>query len=125
MFTVKGLIAGGRDVVPLHKGLGKIFRAFEYGTGLGRADDRNGLRAGIGFQLVIDAFYQRVFRAYHHHVDGLFDTEGLDGLEVVGLHGHVLTTVAGTCIAWSNVKLLTFLTLSYFPCEGVLTATAA
>ena len=103
MLAVEGLITGCGDVVALHKAFGKVLRAFEDGTSLGGANHRDVLGTGIGFQFVVDTFHQRILWAYHHHVDAFLHTEGLDGLEIVGLHGDILAAVAGACIAWGDV----------------------
>ena len=125
MLTIEGLVAGSGDIVTLHKTLGNVLRAFKHGTGLRGSDDGNALGAGIGLQFIIDTLYQGILRTYHHHVDGFLHTEGFDGLEVIRLHGDVLTTVARTGVAWCDIKFLTLLTLSYFPCEGMLTTSAS
>ena len=125
MFAVERLIAGGGDVVTLHESLGEILRAFEYGTSLRRTDDGHILGTLIGFQIVVDALYQWIFRTYHHHVDVFSHHELLDDLEVVSFHGNVGATVAGTCITWCDVQFLTLLTLSDFPSQCVLTSATA
>ena len=125
MLAVERLITGCGNAVALHEALGEVLGTFEYGTCLGGSDHGHVLRTLVGLEFVVDALYQRVFRTYHHHVDALFGDELLDGLEVVGLHGDILAAVACARIAWGDIQFVTFLTLSDFPCEGVLTAAAA
>ena len=103
MFAVEGLVTGRGDVVALHKGLGEVLGAFEYGTSLGRTDDGNILRTLVLLQVIIDTLYQRVFGTDDHHINLVVDDKLLDGLEIVGLHGHVFAAIAGTGISWSNV----------------------
>ena len=79
----------------------------------------------VSLEVVIDTFYQRVFRTYYHHVDVLFDTECLDGLKVIGFHVYVFTTLTRSCIAGGNKQFLTFLALSDFPGQCVLTTATA
>ena len=103
MLAIECLITGCGNVVTLHETLRKVFRTFEYGTCLGWSDNGNVLRAAISLQLVVDAFDQGILRAYDHHVDVFLHAEGLDGLEVVGLHGDVFATVTCTGVTWCNV----------------------
>ena len=125
MLAVERLIAGGGDVVALHESLGKVLRAFEHGAGLRRTDDGHVLCPRVGLQVVVDTLHQRVFRSDDHHLDAPVGYELLDGLEVVGLHCHVLATVACSGITWSNIQFLTLAALSNLPCQGVLAAAAA
>ena len=83
------------------------------------------LRALVSLQVVVDTFYQRVFRTNDHHVDILSYHELLDDLEVVSLHGNVDATIGCTRIAWGDVQFLTFLTLSNLPSQCVLTSATA
>ena len=117
MLTVEGLVAGCGNVVALHESLGKVLRTFQYGTGLGGTYYGNVLRSLVGLHVVVDAFHQRVFRSHDHHVDLLLHTELLDGLEVVGLHGNVLSYVGRTRIARGNEKFLTLAALSNLPSQ--------
>ena len=121
MLTVEGLVTGSGDVVALHEALGKILRTFEHSASLRGTDDGDGLGAGICLQFVVEALYQRVLGAYDHHVDAFLYTEGLDGLEVVSLHGDVLTAVAGAGVTWGDIEFLTLAALSNLPCQGVFT----
>ena len=125
VFTIEGLIACGGDVVALHESLGEILGTFQHGTGFRGTDDGDVLRAGVGLQVVVDALHQRIFGTNHHHVDLLFDAECLDGLKVVGLHADILATIGCPGIAWGDIQFLTFLTLSDFPGQCVLTTAAA
>ena len=125
MLAVEGLIACCGDVVAHHKVLGEVLRAFQYGTGFRGTDDGNVLRAGVCLQVVVDTLHQRIFGTNHHHVDLLFDAECLDGLKVVGLHADILATIGCPGIAWGDIQFLTFLTLSDFPGQCVLTTAAA
>ena len=83
------------------------------------------LRSRVLPQVVVNALHQRVLRTYHHHVDGFLHAELLDGLEVVGLDGHVLATLPCPRIAGGYIQFLTSLTLCYLPCQRVLTAAAS
>ena len=109
MLAVECLVACRGDVVAQHESLGKVLRAFQHGTSLRGTDDGDVLRALVLLQVVVDTLHQRVFRTYYHHVDAFFHYECLDGLEVVSLHGHILSTIAGASVAWSNIELLTLL----------------
>ena len=79
----------------------------------------------IGFQVVVDTFYQRVFRAYHHHIDVFCHHELLDNLEIISLYRDVGATIAGTGITWCDVQFLTLFTLSNLPSQRVLTSATA
>ena len=109
----------------LHKGFGKIFRAFQYGTSLCRPNHGNVLGTWVCLHVVVNTFHQRVFRTHYHHADLLVDTELFDGFEVISFHRHILTAVARSGITWGNIQFLTFLTLSNFPSQCVLTSATA
>ena len=83
------------------------------------------LRTFVGTQVVVDAFYQRVLGTYYHHVYLLVGAELLDGLEVVSLHGYILSAVARTGIARGNIQFLTLAALSNLPCQCVLAPATA
>ena len=97
------LIAGCGDMVALHETFGKVLGAFEYGTSLRRTNHGNVFCARIMLQVVVDTLHQRIFRTDYHHVDTISAYKLLDGLEVVGLHGDILTAVARSSIAWGDV----------------------
>ena len=103
MLAVERLIAGCGDMVALHETLGKVLGAFEYGTSLRRTNHGNVFCARIMLQVVVDTLHQRIFRTDYHHVDTISAYKLLDGLEIVGLHGDILTAVARSCIAWGDV----------------------
>ena len=123
MFTVKGLITGGRDAMALHESFGKVFRTFQHGTSLRGTDDRDILGTLVSLQIVVDALHQRVLRTNNHHVDFFGNHELLDHFEVISLHGNVDATIAGSGIAGGNKQFLTLLTLGNLPSQGVLATT--
>ena len=125
MLAVESLVLGGGYVVALHEALGEVLRALEHGTGLRRTDDGDIRRPRVGLQVVVDALHQRVFRSDDHHLYAVVGDELLDGLEVVGLHGHVLATLRRAGVAGGNIEFLTLGALCNLPCQGVLTAAAA
>ena len=125
MLTVERLVAGSRDVVALHEALGKVFRAFQHGTGLRRTDDRNACRTLVGLELIINATHQGVFGSYDHHVDIVLQDEFLQIVEFVDADGHVLAVVDCSGIAGRNEQLLAFRTLGNLPCQRMLTAAAS
>ena len=112
-------------MVALHETLGKVLRALQHGTGLRRSYDGHVLRAGVGLQVIVDAFHQRVFRTHHNHLYPLLGHKLLDGLEVVGTHVYVDTYVACARIAGGYKQLVTFLTLCYFPSQCVFASAAS
>ena len=122
MLTIESLIAGCGNIVTLHEALGKILGAFKHCSCLRRTDNRYILCTGICFQLVVDTFYQGILRTNHYHVDLFVSDKSLDCLEVISLHGDILTAVTCTSITWGNIKFLTLTTLSNFPSQGVLTS---
>ena len=122
VFAIKGLIAGCRNMVALHKGLGKILRAFEHSTGFRRTNHGYVLGALIGLQVVVDTLYQGILRTHHYHLDALLNYKLLDSLKVISLQIYCLAAVACTGITWGDVQLFAFLTLSNFPSQGVLTS---
>ena len=103
VLAIEGLVAGRGDVVALHERLGEVLRAFEHSTSLRRSDDGDVAGARIAAEVVIDATHQRVFRSYHHHVDGMVGSEGLQCLEVVDADGDVLAHTARSGIARCDV----------------------
>ena len=123
MFSVKSLVACRGDMVALHECLGEILGPLQYRTSFRGTDDRDVLGAHVSLHIIVDTLYQWVFRTDNHHVDLLVDTELFHCLKVIRLHGNILTAVAGSRITWGNKQLLTFLTLSNFPGEGMLTST--
>ena len=125
MVAVERLVAGCGYAMALHESLGKIFRPFEHSTRLRRADDSHMTGAGIGFQLVADTFHQRVFRSHHYHVNVFSGHEVLHRLKVGSIERHILAHFGRAGIARRHKKFLNSLTLSYLPCQGVLTAAAA
>ena len=125
MLAVESLIAGGRNMVPHHECLGKVLAPFQHGTSFRGADDRDVLRPIVLLHVIVDAFYQWILWTNHHHVYSLLHAERLDSLEIIGFYGYVLANIQRAGVAWSNVQLLTFLTLGYFPCQCVLTAATA
>ena len=109
----------------LHKLFGKILATFQYGTSLRRTDNRNILCALVVLEVVVYTLYQWIFWSYYNHVDTILYCEVFEFIKLVDSYGYVFSTVACTCIAWSNKEFLYFLALSDFPCQGVLTATAS
>ena len=83
------------------------------------------LCADVVLQVVVDALDQRHLGANHHHVDGFLYTERFDGLKVVSLHFYVLSAFTRSCIARSDIQLLTLFTLSNLPGQCVLTTATA
>ena len=106
----------------LHETLGEVFRAFQHSTLLRRSYDRDVLCALIVKELVVDAFHQRVFRTYNHHVDAVVNNKVLQLVELVHAYRHVLAHIARSSIAWSNKKFLTLIALCDFPCQRVFTS---
>ncbi len=132
MFPVEGLIASCRYGVPLHESLGKVLGAFHLSSGLRRAYHWYVGGLGVRLHLVVDAFHQRVFGAYDHHVDVVVDGKSLYSLEVVGLDSHVAAQRAighrhasRSGIAGCYVEVVHLLALSYLPCQGVFASAAA
>lgn len=125
MLSVESLVACRGDMVALHECLGEILGPLQYRTSLCGTDDRNVLGARVSLHVVVDTLYQWVFRTNDHHVDVSLHAEVLHCLEVIRLHGNVLTAVAGSRITWGDKQFLTFLTLSNFPGEGMLSSAAA
>ena len=107
-----------------HEAFGKLLAAFQLGTFGGGADDGDMLCGGVFGEAVVDAFYQRVFGAYHNHVYVLFQGEGFQGGEVGCLDGYVLAYRTGAGVTGGDKKFLYFRALGNLPCQGVL-ATAA
>ena len=87
----------------LHEAFGKFLAAFQYGSGFGWTDDRNGFQRFIVLEVVIDTFYQRVFRSYYYHVDTFFQYQLFDGIEIVGLDGYVFAYFTCSGISRSDV----------------------
>ena len=83
------------------------------------------MQLGIVAEEVIDAFHQRVFRAYDDHIDLVLQHKVLDAVEVIGLQGHVLAHLTGAGVAGSDIEFLNLGRLCDFPCEGVLAAATA
>ena len=109
----------------LHEALGKVLAALKYSTLLGRTNNRDGCQFGISLEVVIDTLYQRILGANNHHRDGIGKYECLDGVKVVGLHGHVLAHQCCTCIARSDEELFQLGALCNLPCQSVFAATRA
>ena len=105
-----------------HERLGEILTAFEDGACLRRTNDRNMAEGGRGLEIVVDAFHQRIFRTYDDHVNGVCLHKTGYGIEIIGLHRHILAYEARAGIAGGDEQLLYFLTLGYFPCQSMFAA---
>ena len=116
MLAVEGFILGCRDVVALHKLLGEVFAAFQYGTCLGWSDHWDVVGARIVLEVVVNTLYQWVFRTNDYHIDCIFYCEVFESFEVVSLDIYVLADILCTGITWSDKEFLHFLALSDFPC---------
>ena len=69
------LVAGCRYVVAVHEFFRELLTAFQPGSFFRRADNGDVFQAGVTLEVVIDTFYQRVFGAYHNHIDTFFKSE--------------------------------------------------
>ena len=116
MLAVEGFVLGCRDVVALHKLLGEVLAAFQYGTCLGWSDHWDVVGARIVLEVVVNTFYQWVFRTNDYHIDCIFYCEVFESFEVVSLDIYVLADILCTGITWSDKEFLHFLALSDFPC---------
>ena len=54
--------------MPLHKFLGKILTPFQDGTRFAGTDYFQVFKTSVGFQIIPDAFHQRIFRPHDDHV---------------------------------------------------------
>ena len=86
----------------LHKSFGKILAAFELSTRLAWTDYHHVGNLAVGFEVVVDAGYQRVFVAHHHHIDVVFDNESLHSGEVERRESHIFAIGAGATVAGSD-----------------------
>ena len=107
-------------MMALHESFGKILGSFEYRTSFGRTNHGYTLGALISLQFVVDSFDQRILRPYYHHVDAFLYDKTFDGLEVIGFHRDIFSTIHCTSISWSNVQFLAFCTLGDLPCQCML-----
>ena len=120
--TVECLICSSGDAMTLHEGLRKILATFEDSSGFRGPDDWHVRNFRMLQEVVIDTFHQRVFRTYHNHIHLLCLDEGGNGVEIIGLDGHILAHKTCSGISGSNVELLNLWTLCDFPCKGVFAA---
>ena len=126
MIAVERLIGSRRDIVATHKLLGKILGALKLGTGFGGADDRYSAQRLVVAEEVVDALDQRIFGADNNHINALCQNEVLNALEIIGFKSHVDSS-ASLCagISRSYKKSLDARRLQDFPCQSMLTSTAA
>lgn len=125
MFAVEGGVGRRGNVVPLHEAFGKVLGTFEHGTGLRGTDDGNGAQFVALLEIVVDAFYQRVFGAYHHHVHLVFNDELSNPVEIVGLDVNILAYAGRACVARCDIEFFDFLALCDFPGQSMLAASAS
>ena len=118
VFAREALIAGGRDVVAHHEALGKLLAALEAGTLFRRADDGDMFQFVVCDEIIVYTFYQRVFGAYHHHVDVVFHGKTAKGVEVGGRYFYVGADSGGPGITGSDEEAVGFGTLFQFPGQG-------
>ena len=114
-----------RYIVSLHESFCKVLRSFEHGAFLRRSYYRNVLCSVVVFEIIVNTFYQRVFRSYNNHVDTFFNAEVLESLKVVSLDVHVFACLRGSSISWCNKKFFYLWALCYFPCQSVFASSAA
>ena len=119
------LVAGRRDGVPPHEGLGKILAAFQLGARFRGADHGDAGQRLVVLKVIVHAFHQRVFRTHHHHIHAVGHDEFLDGGEVVRLNRHVRAHQCRAGVAGSDKQFLHPWALGDLPSDRVLAPTRA
>ena len=79
----------------------------------------------MGFEIVCDAFHERCFGTYNHHIYFVVDDKGRHVVEVADIDFHILANGSRAGISRGDIELFGFLTLGNFPCQGMLAAAAS
>ena len=125
MLAVEGGVCRCRYAVTLHEAFGKVLRSFQLRAGPGRSDHRNITKQGMTFEIIIDAFHQRIFGANNHHVYLAVNDQLCYPVEIVGLYIHILSHGSRSGIAGSDIEFLDFRTLCNLPSQRMLAASAS
>ena len=103
----------------LHESFCKILASLEHCTRLRRTNNWYRRCAFIVLEVIVYTFYERIFRAYDHHIYAFLYAECLQRFEIVCLYGYVFACICRSGVTRSDVKFITFAALSNLPCKGV------
>ena len=65
-----------------HEAFGKLLAALQLCSVGGRTDNGDMFQFGTVLEVIVDAFYQRVFGTYYYHFDVFFQGESADRFKV-------------------------------------------
>ena len=125
IFCCDTFIPGCRDLMTHHEAFGKLLAALQLCSVGGRTDNGDMFQFGTILEVIVDAFYQRVFGTYYYHFDVFFQSESADRFKVGSFDVDILAYGVCSGVSRSDVQLFNFRTLGNFPCQCMFAATRA
>ncbi len=103
VFGSDAFVAGCRDVVAHHEAFGKFLASFQLRSFCRWTDNSDVFQLGTFLEIVVDAFYQRVFGTYHYHFDVFFQGESADSFKISCFDVDILAYGSCSGISRGNV----------------------
>ena len=86
-----------------HKAFGKFLASFQLRSFCRWADNGDMFQLGTVLEIVVDAFYQRVFGTYYYHFDVFLLCEGTDSFKISCFDVDILAYGSCSGITRGNV----------------------